>query len=524
MSQLKIGAGAKDQLRRPWKQCTTLGRAYDGLRADVQEHLAYLQREVGFSFIRFHALFHDDMGVVKRAEDGSIYYQWHQIDKLYDALLGLGLRPFVELNPMPKALAGGSQKMFHYQMNVTPPADYSEWYDLVLAFARHCMERYGLGEVERWYFEVWNEPNLKGFWSGTQEEYFRLYDEAARALKKASPSLRVGGPATAATGWISEFLEHCASQQVSLDFVSTHLYPMDEPIRYGTLEASPHRPGEFFADGVRQVRELVDDSPFTGLEIHWTEWNAQHALDRDSVTFSDNPYVDSLYGGAFVARSCVELDDVCDSLAYWSATDIFEEHPIPGAPFSCTYGLVTVHGIPKATANAFRLMAKLDGPRRVLEIDDAPWGCGAVAVSHGQSVRLLLFNHLFASMPERSAWRVTLDVGAAIAPGAYVATVIHVREGAGSARESWEAIGSPNTLTPTQLEALRLAAEPETRMTLVDVSEDRTLERGDRALSFELASNELCYVELTPADVAAPPKSKISNLSKFEYELGGEPG
>jgi xylan 1,4-beta-xylosidase len=299
---------------------------------------------------------------------------------------------------------------------------------------------------------------------------------------------------------------------------------MDEPIRYGTLEASPHRTGEFFADGVRGIRELVDDSPFAGIEIHWTEWNAQHALDRESVTFADNRSVDSLYGGAFVARSCIELDEACESLAYWSATDIFEEHPIPGAPFSCTYGLVTIHGVPKATANAFRLMAKLDGPRCELELSEAPWGCGAVAVEQGRSLRVLCYNHLFVSMPERPPWDVTLARAGSLAAGEYIATLRRVREGAGSARETWEAIGSPNTLTPSQLDALRRAAEPDAQMMLVRVSEDGTVTRGKESLSVQLASHELCLLALTPCDVAAPPKSKTSNLAKFEGDLGEAPG
>lgn len=94
-------------LNHPWKRCTTLGRAFDATRADVLEHLAYLQREIGFSYVRFHALFHDDMRVALRNSGGRLFSQWHQVDKVYDSLLAIGLRPFVELNPMPAALASG---------------------------------------------------------------------------------------------------------------------------------------------------------------------------------------------------------------------------------------------------------------------------------------------------------------------------------------------------------------------------------------------------------------------------------
>src|SRR4028119_553704 len=199
-------------LRKPWKRGIAVGRAYELLRTDTIQHLQYLQREIGYEYCRFHALFHDDMGVVTRDAEGRLHFRWHHIDKVYDALLQLGMRPFVELNAGPAALASGSQKMFFYGINVTPPASYEEWGELVESFARHCVERYGLEEVRRWYFEVWNEPNLSGFWSGTQAEYWQLYEASARALKRVDARLPVGGPASSKAHWIEAIIEHCTER------------------------------------------------------------------------------------------------------------------------------------------------------------------------------------------------------------------------------------------------------------------------------------------------------------------------
>lgn len=145
----------------------------------------------------FHAIFDDDMNVVVRRKDGTLAFQWYQVDQVYDALLKMGIRPFVELNPMPKELASGTQTMFGYKMNVTPPKSYQEWSALIEAFASHLIVHYGAEEVRQWYFEVWNEPNLKGFWSGSKEGYFKLYAASAFALKKVDKQLRIGGPASA---------------------------------------------------------------------------------------------------------------------------------------------------------------------------------------------------------------------------------------------------------------------------------------------------------------------------------------
>jgi xylan 1,4-beta-xylosidase len=254
-------------LRKPWKNAIAVGRAYELLRDDVQSHLAILQRAIGYRYCRFHGLFHDDMAVVARRKDGSLAFRWHQVDKVFDALQRLGLRPFVELSTMPVALASGTATVFDWEFNTTPPGDYAEWGRLVEAFARHCLDRYGLEEIAQWYYEVWNEPNIN-FWTGAMEGYWKLYDASAAALKAVSPRLRVGGPVTARAEWIPEMIAHCSSKGVPLDFISTHIYSQDEYGAYPERRGSPHKPGAFTADIVRGVRQTVRQSAFPNLEIH----------------------------------------------------------------------------------------------------------------------------------------------------------------------------------------------------------------------------------------------------------------
>src|SRR6476661_3612893 len=125
-SILKIQNPTKqEQLNMPWRNIIAVGRAHNLLRADILEHLAYAQKIMGYRYCRFHAIFDDEMDVVKRdAKTGKLIFQWHQVDQVYDALLKMGIKPFVELNPMPKVMASGKQDMFNYKMNVTPPKSY----------------------------------------------------------------------------------------------------------------------------------------------------------------------------------------------------------------------------------------------------------------------------------------------------------------------------------------------------------------------------------------------------------------
>jgi xylan 1,4-beta-xylosidase len=501
-------------LEMPWKKCIAVGRAYDLLRDDLLQHLRYLQAEIGYKYCRFHALFHDDMNVVSRDADGQLVYHWHHVDKVYDALLAMGLRPFVELNPMPSVLASGTQKMFHYRMNVTPPKDYSEWQALVFNFTRHCVQRYGLDEVRQWYFEVWNEPNLSGFWSGTRDEYWKLYDAAAAGVKSVDSKLRIGGPATSKGSWVAEMIEHCVQKEVPIDFVSTHLYPQDEYVQYEDRQNSPHAVGEFFANTVRGVQETVRNSALPDLEIHWTEWNTQSTDSTANITWGDNIYVDALFGASFIAKNCLQTDDMCDSLCYWTASDIFEEGPIPSSPFSSTYGLVTIHGIAKAHCNAFRALAKLRGPRLQTTLaSSTPQGCGVCATQESGVTHLLLWNHKSIETPLQSDWQDTLRIEGISQK--HVVVLSHVRAGAGSSYESWLAMGRPQNLSNAQEKLLRAHAEPHYSVHLLEPQND-TLE-----ISFTLAPNEVVYIECSPADSASNTRrAQEEEFAKWDQLMG----
>jgi hypothetical protein len=288
---VSIAANAKspgEPLVHFWSACVGAGRANEGLRASWLEQLKLVHDECGFQYVRFHGLFHSDMFVYHRA-NGEPVYNWQYIDDLFDRMLEIGVRPFVELgfNPIDppggrlidgasvsgtttltnesadastngfrRGGLGGNRGaaigQFWWRGNAVPPSDNESWAELVERFTRHCIERYGIEEVRRWYFEVWNEPNLQPFFrGGTQQQYFELYKASALAIKKVDSKLRVGGPATsnfhvvlpAGTSratvnheptpddvealdwrpvWVEDFIAYCHMNQVPLDFIATH--------------------------------------------------------------------------------------------------------------------------------------------------------------------------------------------------------------------------------------------------------------------------------------------------------------
>ncbi len=503
----KINTITDKKLDLPCLKCISVGRAYELLRADVREHLTMAQKDLGFKYCRFHAIFHDDMDVVYTREDGSIGYHWHHIDKVYDFLLSIGLKPLVELNPMPTAIASGEKTLFFYKMNVTPPRDIKLWYNLIYEFTHHLTLRYGIDEVSSWYFEVWNEPNLKSFFSGTMDDYFAMYDAAAKAVKDVCPSYKVGGPATSAAHWVSEMIDHCHQNNVPLDFISTHLYPIDEYCRYKDRVGSPYEEGMFYIDTVKSVKEIVKNSPYPNLEIFWTEFNSLSSAPGQKVTFLTNTALDRLYGASCVIRNMTEVKDCCDMVSYWVASDIFEEHKMTHKAFSGTYGLVNINGIKKATYNAFKLMKKLRGCLANISIS-APRGCGGLVCHEYGVYRILLWNNHFPELSDQPDWKDTIDF-AGFVSGEYDVRKALITPGHGSPYEEWLKMGSPETLSPFEDEYLRASSEM-----LYSCDELSDIASG---YDFCLKPNEVCYIELSPKQISIGEGVQNTELEKLLF-------
>ncbi|MEV0720435.1 xylan 1,4-beta-xylosidase, partial [Asanoa sp. NPDC050611] len=309
-------AGDAGPLHRPWRFMVGSEHLSHLLSTDrtggreigpeLRTALARVHDELGVETVRAHGILCDDLGVYREV-DGAPVYDWSGVDRVYDTVLELGMRPIVELGFMPRDLASDpSRTVFTYRGIISPPKDWDRWGDLVRALVAHLVERYGLAEVrDRWAFEVWNEANLSVFWSGTPAEYWRLYEVSARAVKDVDPGLRVGGPATAAVGWIDRQL----AVDAPVDFLSTHIYgspPLD-------------------LRGIDGARELP---------LWWTEWGV--------TATHGNEINDTVFAATFLLRGMRSAAGRIESLAPWVASDHFEELGRPPRFLHGGFGLLTV--------------------------------------------------------------------------------------------------------------------------------------------------------------------------------------
>jgi xylan 1,4-beta-xylosidase len=348
-----------------WEKMFGSGRAILTLRESYRNDLRETKRITGFDYVRFHAIFHDEVGVYDEVKDGMPLYNFSYVDQIYDGLLKDHVRPFIELSFMPKKLTADPKAIhpFWYKQNVAPPRSWEIWEQMIEKFTRHLVERYGEDEVTQWYFEVWNEPNID-FWAGNPKEatYYELYDRTARAIKRVSPRLRVGGPSTAQAAWVDRFIRHAAENNVPVDFVSTHVYGNDLSTDvFGTNEVIPR--SQMVCRAARKVYDQVKASAKPDLPIIWSEYNASY-MNEPNVT-------DALYMGPWMADTIRQCDGLAEMWSYWTFSDVFEEQGVVKQPFYGGFGLLAAGGLPKPSFNDFAILHMLGDQRLQASSDSA---------------------------------------------------------------------------------------------------------------------------------------------------------
>ncbi len=443
------------------------------LRESYRNDLRETRRITGFEYVRFHAIFHDEAGFYDEDRDGRPVYNFSYIDQIYDGLLENRVRPFVELSFTPKKLSSDPNALhpFWYKQNVAPPKDWDKWEQLVENFARHLVERYGIDEVSQWYFEVWNEPNID-FWAGNPKEatYYELYDRAARAIKRVSPRLRVGGPATAQAAWVDRFLAHCKEKNVPVDFASTHVYGNDraEDV-FGTHERISRN--QMVGRAVKKVHEQIAASPYPGMPLIWSEFNASY-MNEPAVT-------DTAFMGPWIADTIRQCDGLVQMMSYWTFSDVFEEQGVVKTPFYGGFGLLAERSIPKAAFNDFALLHRL-GETRL----DAGSDSALVTRRKDGSLAIAVWN-LF--LPEEAGSPKTVTLHFKGRSGQPSARVTIVDKEHGSPLPAWNKMGRPAYPTLAQIKELRKAAA-------LPAAQSQAISKG--SLTLTLQPQALALIEI----------------------------
>ena len=452
--------------------------AYQLHRTDVCEHIKLAHDELGIKYIRCHGIFDDDMLTYQRMGDCRMFrsvpfsnkieeINFRQVGHVYDNLLACGVKPFVELSFMPSALASGKKLGLRYDPNITMPKSLVTWGEYIKKFIHFLIDRYGADEVETWYFEVWNEPDLDCFFAGTKKDYFKLYEATVRAIKEVSPKLRVGGPSTSACLWIEDFLNFCKENNVPCDFVSTHHYPGDafgnfvnfknvKQMFSSAMDAvKNHKP---LSDTMTNMFFLPDDfirwdkgtlarmddeakGKIGDMPLFITEWN--------SMAVFGSPVHDEKYSAAFVVKSCMDLNNTLGGYMFWCCSDIFEEQFMLPKPFVGSFGIVSNDGIPKPNFWGFKILSQLYKKRLALPMRTNE-AVEYAAFVDGDKTQVLVY-----AQDQDYFKNETHEISIVVNCKATSVTVQRIDDIHCNPKAEWIRLGKPDNLTPTQVAQIK---------------------------------------------------------------------
>ncbi len=319
--------------------------------------------------------------------------------------------------------------------NITPPKNYAEWGNLIFTLVEHWKERYGAAELKEWFFEIWNEPNLKTFWTGSQADYFKLYQVSAKAIKKVHPNLKVGGPSTAKNAWITPFINFCKKNKVLLDFISTHHYPTDAFGKPGddTIVQFAKSKRSILQTDVKKTKKLAGKLP-----VYYTEWST-----------SSNPFDelhDQAYAAAYITKTIMEAKEYVEGYSYWTFSDIFEENYFSSIPFHGGFGLLNIYGIPKPAYRAYQLLHNLGD--KIFKVTGGHQSIDIWIIKKTTSIQILLTNSILPTHPQKTEFvHIVLQMEEKVVNS----FVERIDETHANATNAWIHMGSPGSLSPAQV-------------------------------------------------------------------------
>jgi len=449
-------------------------------------------------------------------------YSWTILDRIFDTLVEAGLVPFVQAGFMPEALSIGPAPYRHdFPRNgittgwAWPPKDYRRWGDLIEAWARHLVERYGMDHVAAWPWEVWNEPDGL-YWSGSIEEFCRLHDVADAAIRRAIPEARVGGPHTCgpsdpkAAAFLTAFLDHCAHGRnhatgkigTRLDFVAFHAkgkpHLVDGHVRMGIARQ---------LGSIAAGLDIVSSFPeFAGLPVILGESDPEGCAACPTATHPENAYRDGPLYGASVVEATMRTLEIAEKAGVAIEGAVTWAFEFEGAPLFAGYRELATNGFDKPVLNALRMMAMLGGRRLAAQSSGAlPLGAiiadgvtGApdvdlAATADNGTINILVWNYHDDDRPTEGAVRVALEVtGLAGTP----LSCRHFRmDGSHSnAHAAFLAEGSPPSRTAAQHKRIAEAG----RLTLLEEPQQLRPRDGAIRLDFPLPRHAVSLVSLSP--------------------------
>ncbi|WP_066056763.1 GH39 family glycosyl hydrolase [Robertmurraya korlensis] len=498
--------GKASKLDHTWKNLMTIGKAKEGLYTNVQQQIKEVKKAMNFQYLRFHGLFDDEMMVYAENDMGEADYNFFYTDQLFDFLKSIDVKPFVELGFMPRDLAENPEETVFYKKSIiSKPKDMTKWNSLIANFLLHYENKYGIEEVQKWPFEVWNEPDFDVFWRGTFEDYCYLYKSTYDTIKKHNPTYKVGGPSinTLHSDWLQGFLDFCRNENCVPDFITFHCYSHEEKdinkkrklldeesFEFGYIS----RDEDFLKHKLKRLKDILAEKEMEQVEVHLTEWNST-AFHRDLTN-------DTSFKAAFVVKNLLENIDEIQSFGYWTLTDFIEEQRVALETYHGGLGLTTNNGIRKPAFYAYEFLGKL-GDELLAS------GDGYFVTKNSRGYQILLYHYChydrlycmnqhaninlidrYKVFLDKDDLRMTLQV-TGLDKGFYKIKQHKINRESGSSYDQWVEMGAPIQMDKEEVDYLMHSSVPNKFIREVKVD-------GELILEETLQPHEVQLIEIFP--------------------------
>jgi xylan 1,4-beta-xylosidase len=481
-------------LKHSWAGIGNIDQARWIMRSDMQQQLQMCADEIGLKHLRFGNIFEEQLWVYDL--DPSKYHtpgqrhtkriNWRNPFFIYDCLLALKINPIVGTYFMPWFLASGTDTCYEIKTNITPPRDLKEWGNFIHDFISSIVDRYGIDTVRNWYFEIWNEPNLKSYYP-RMDEYWPLYRTAYNVIKSVDPALKVGGPSTAHSAYLDEMLGFGRKNNCLPDFLTGHIYNNDsnsgDPLSpYEGPQIDRENKSPNYITGIaRGVRKLLQEASYSG-EYHMNEWGLSwypYRAERETPNEA-----------AYIVKTMKEISQMCDYFAYWCLSDIYVECGFGREAFHGNYGMISLDGLKKPGFFAHQLLCKLGNTQIKIE-NDADHQLGSFVTKDQEVIKTIIYSFDIDFQIGNSPVKKQIEFHLPDNIGSKFAQIIRIDSKENNILTVWNEIGQPAHPKKDELSFL-MSKNQLTKSGNIPVIKDSA---GNR-LIFEMESPGLVYFEI----------------------------
>lgn len=477
-----------------WNRMVNVGRAGDLLRSDMQEHILILKEEIGFRYVRFWDIFGSELLVNENSEEGK--YNFEKLDKVLDFLVEHEILPYIELGYKPKRLHSTLTKTIVEERRQIAFQSLQSFKRFITNFAAHLVNRYGLEEIEQWYFEQWSGEDIE---KGSQDDnFFEIFNTLYETIKRISPNSRVGGGGIGIQyeqGNLTRLVDQWSRQKHLPDFLSLYCYPYIKGDEDGVAYAKISSDRNFLKNQLEMASAVIAESKLKGVEIHVSEWS--------STISNRNVLNDSCFKGAYILKNIVECMNTTDMLGYWVGSDIFSEHFDSSPILYGGCGLLSKDGIKKPSYYAYYFLN--DMGRYLINRDE-----NSIVTTNAHNsyyiachnYRHLNYKYFLKSEDEvelEKMYQIFEDNGMLqlnyqlvnIKNGRYKIKTYAISADNGSVQEEWRKMGLSDHLTKQEVEYLKRICTP-----YIQIQE---CEAKDQKLNFEvqIKAQEIKYIHIS---------------------------